>query len=189
MNDILASEPDASRTCWAVPSVVRYDERMGTKRDLETLKGLERRRRLAAELLSQGVRPAEVARWVESSRQSVLRWSRLLEQDGVRGLRRAGRIGRPPILSDRQLEQLAKLLKTEASGAGSPATWNLPRIGAMIQREFGVRLATSSVWRTLQQLGWTGNNTRRVPAHNPAGEIRWKPARWPLRIKALRKDS
>src|SRR5260370_32223005 len=86
--------------------MMRYDESMGTKRDLETLKELEQRRRLAGELLRRGVRPAEGARWVASSRQSVMRWGRLLEQDGLRGLRRAERIGRPPILSDRQLEQL-----------------------------------------------------------------------------------
>src|SRR5439155_1328035 len=91
---------------------------MGTKRDLTTLKELERRRRLAAELLRQGVRPAEVARWVKSSRQSVMRWSRLLEQDGLRGLRRAERIGRPPVLTDPQPKRLAKHLKAGAVAGG-----------------------------------------------------------------------
>ena len=174
-----------------VSSVVRYDARMGTKRDLETLKELERRRRLAAELLRQGVRPAEVARWVVSSRQSVLRWSRLLEQDGLRGLRRAGRIGRPPLLSDRQLEHLAKLLKAGAPAAGQATeTWKLPRIGALIQREFGVHLATSSVWRTLQQLRRGAHGTSRSPPHHAAGAMRWKQTRSPSRSKALRgKDS
>src|SRR2546429_9074047 len=70
--------------------VVRYDESMGTKRDLETLKELEQRRRLAGELLRRGVRAAEVARWGAGSRQSGVRWGRLLEEDGLRGLRRAG---------------------------------------------------------------------------------------------------
>jgi len=54
-----------------VSRVVRYDESVGTKRDLETLKELERRRRLAAELLRQGVRPAEIARVVESTHIGV----------------------------------------------------------------------------------------------------------------------
>jgi len=174
--------------CGPVFRVVRYDERMGTKRDLETLKELEQRRRLAAELLRQGVRPAEIARWVESSRQSVMRWSRLLEQDGLRSLRRAGRIGRPPILTDRQLEQLAKLLKAGSLAAGyATEMWNLPRIGALIQREFGVRLATSSVWRTLQQMGWSVQRpTSRARQHNPAGVMQWKQTRWPFRNKTLR---
>ena len=81
---------------------------MSTKRNPQTLKSLEQRRRLAAELLRRGVRPAEVARWVESSRQSVMRWGRLLERDGLRGLRRAPRFGRPPLLTDRQLEQIGR---------------------------------------------------------------------------------
>ena len=162
-----------------VSRVVRYDESVGTKRDLETLKELERRRRLAAELLRQGVRPAEIARWVESSRQSVMRWSRLLEQDGLRGLRRAGRIGRPPALTDRQLEHLARLLKAGAVAAGyATERWKLPRIGALIQREFGVRLAASSVWRTLQRMGWRLQRpTIRARQQNPAGVMRWKQTR------------
>ena len=151
---------------------------MGTKRDLTTLKELERRRRLAAELLRQGVRPAEVARWVKSSRQSVMRWSRLLEQDGLRGLRRAERVGRPPVLTDPQLKRLAKLLKAGAVAAGyATETWKLPRIAVLIQREFGVRLATSSVWRTLQQLGWSVQHTSRVWQQNPAGLMRSRQTR------------
>jgi len=147
---------------------------MGTKRDPETLKELERRRRLAAELLRQGVRPAEIARWVKSSRQSVVRWSRLLEQDGLRGLRRAGRIGRPPVLTDRQLEHLARLLKAGSLSAGyATERWKLSRIGALIQREFGVRLAASSVWRTLQRMGWRLQRpTIRARQQNPAGVMR-----------------
>jgi transposase len=129
---------------------------MGIKRDRESLKELEQRRRLAAELLRRGVRPAEVARWVESSRQSVMRWSRLLEQDGLRGLRRASRIGRPPVLSERQLEQLTKRLKAGSLAAGYVTEmWTLQRIGTLIQREFRVRLSASSVWRTLQRMGWS----------------------------------
>ena len=112
------------------------------------------RRRLAAELLRRDVRPAEVARWVEVSRQSVMRWSREFEKDGLRGLRRASRIGRPPGLSDRDLEQLAERLKTEPAGSALRShRWTLQRVGALIQREFGVRLAPSSVWRTLQRMG------------------------------------
>jgi transposase len=171
-----------------VSRVVRYEDSMGTKRDLKTLKELERRRRLAAELLRQGVRPAEVARWVESSRQSVTRWSRLLEKDGLRGLRRAGRIGRPPVLTHRQLEQLAKLLKAGSPAAGhATEMWKLPGIGALIQREFGVRLATSSVWRTLQRMGWNVQRpTIRARQLNPSAAMQWKPTRWPSRNKTQR---
>ncbi len=161
---------------------------MGTKRDLKTLKELEQRRRLAVELLRRGVRPAEVARWVGSSRQSVMRWSRLLERDGLRGLWRASRIGRPPILTDRQLEQLAKRLKAESRATEYAAEkWTLPRIGALIQREFGVRLAASSVWRTLQRMGWSVQRpASRARQQNSAAVMQWKQTRWPSLTKASR---
>ena len=152
-------------------------QRMGTKRDLKTLKELERRRRLAAELLRRGVRAAEVARWVESSRQSVMRWSRLLEEDGLRGLRRATRIGRPPRLTDQQLEQLGKRLKA-GSVANASRVWTLPRIRKLLEREFGVRLSISSVWRTLQRMGWSvqraANGTR---PQSSAAMMQWTPSR------------
>jgi transposase len=118
-----------------------------------------------------------VARWVESSRQSVMRWSRLLEQDGLRGLRRAARIGRPPRLTDQQLEQLTKRLKA-GSAATAARVWTLPRIRRLIEREFGVRLSTSSVWRTLQRMGWSvhrpANGAR---AQGLAAVMQWTPAR------------
>jgi len=151
---------------------------MGIKRDRESLKKLEQRRRLAAELLRRGVRPAEVARWVESSRQSVMRWSRSLEKDGLRGLRRAARIGRAPLLSDRKLEQLAKRLKAGSLAAGyATEKWTLRRIGALIEREFEVRLAPSSVRRTLRRMGWSLQRpTSRARQQNPAG-MQWKQTR------------
>jgi transposase len=148
---------------------------MAFKRDRQTLKKLEQRRRLAADLLRRGVKPAEVARWVEASRQSVMRWSRSYELDGLRGLRRASRIGRPPSLSDRNLDELAKRLK-----AGPPATpraagkWTLRRIGRLIEREFGVRMSPSTVWRTLQRMGWRKQPaTPRERQHNPDATMQW----------------
>jgi len=161
---------------------------MGTKRDLESLRELEQRRRLAAELLRRGLRPAEGARRVKSSRQSVLRWERRLEQDGIRGLRRAGRVGRPPVLSDGQLEALAKQLKAGSLAAGyATEMWTLPRIGALIERDFGVRLAPSSVWRTLQRMGWSVQRpASRARQQDPAAIMQWKHKRWPALKKALR---
>jgi transposase len=161
---------------------------MSTKRDLESLQELEQRRRLAADLLRRGLRPAEVARRVDASRQSVLRWGRRLEQDGIRGLRRAGRVGRPPVLTDGQLEALAKQLKAGSLAAGyATEMWTLPRIGALIEREFGVRLAASSVWRTLQRMGWSVQRpASRARQQDPAAVMQWKQKRWPALKKALR---
>ena len=85
-----------------------------------------------------------------------MRWSRQLEEDGLRGLRRSARIGRPPLLTDLNLAQLAKRLNEESQMlAHSTEKWTLQRIGGLIEREFGVRLAASSVCRTLNRIGWS----------------------------------
>jgi len=49
----------------------------GVRRDFVAL---ERRRRRAARLLAQGLRPSEVARQVGVHRQSVSRWARQWER-------------------------------------------------------------------------------------------------------------
>jgi transposase len=47
----------------------------------------------------------------------------------------------------------------------------------LIEREFGVRLAPSSVWRTLRRMGWSLQRpTSRTRQQNPA-VMQWKQTR------------
>ncbi len=64
---------------------------------------LEQRRLRAGRLFARGLRPAEVARQLEVSRQSATVWHHAWEEEGVRGLQRAERMGRPPLLTDQEL--------------------------------------------------------------------------------------
>lgn len=146
----------------------------------QRLKELERRRLRGARLLSTGTHPAEVARQVGVSRQSVMRWERALKQEGVRSLERATAPGRPSRLSDAQLKELAKMLKAGSLAAGyATEMWTLPRIGALIQERFGVKFAQSSVWRTLQRMGWSPQRPARQARQRDEEAIRtWKNKRW-----------
>jgi transposase len=146
----------------------------------QRLKELERRRLRGARLLSSGTHPAEVARQVGVSRQSVMRWDRALKQEGVRSLERATAPGRPSRLSDAQLKELAKMLKAGSLAAGyATEMWTLPRIGALIQERFGVKFAQSSVWRTLQKMGWSPQRPARQARQRDEEAIRtWKNKRW-----------
>jgi transposase len=146
----------------------------------QRLKELERRRLRGARLLSSGTHPAEVARQVGVSRQSVMRWERALKQEGVRSLERATAPGRPSRLSDAQLKELAKMLKAGSLAAGyATEMWTLPRIGALIQERFGVKFAQSSVWRTLQRMGWSPQRPARQARQRDEEAIRtWKNKRW-----------
>jgi transposase len=125
--------------------------------------------------------PAEVARRVGVTRQSVLRWTKLHAKGGMVALRRPKRFGRPPKLDEAQRAALIKVLKSGALAAGfATELWTLPRVGSVIRERFGVELSIPSVWRMLQQLGWS--------VRRPAGRARerderairtWKERRWP----------
>lgn len=152
------------------------------------LKELEKRRKRGMRLLAEGLWPSEVARRVGVTRQSVLRWTKLKDRGGVEALKRPARFGRPPKLDDAQRTELIKALKGGAMAAGFPSElWTLPRIASLIQERFAVELSEPSVWRMLQQLGWS--------VQRPTGQARqrdevaistWKEKRWPAVKKSLR---
>src|ERR1700720_2845662 len=97
----------------------------GVRRDFEAL---ERRRLQAVALLERGLSESEVARRLKVSHTSVNRWARVRDEQGVKGLKQAGRAGRKPRLSAMDLKRLEQgLLKgPEALGYETPL-WTLWR--------------------------------------------------------------
>ena len=125
-------------------------------KDAEVLREMKRRRVKGARMLLRGERPAQVARELGVSRQSVMRWERALAGGGLERVARVGRRGGRFRLSPMQLKELANLLKQGALAAGyDTEIWTLPRIAALIEERFGQRLVISSVWRTLQRMGFS----------------------------------
>jgi transposase len=66
------------------------------KRGVQERAARQARRERAAELFAQGRTPAEVARELDVSRQSVSRWQARWQADGTPGLRTRGPTGRRP---------------------------------------------------------------------------------------------
>lgn len=166
--------------------MVIFEVQMGIE---QRLKDLEKRRKRGMRLLAEGLGPAEVARRVGVTRQSVLRWTKLTEQGGAEALKRPERFGRPPKLDDAQRAELIKTLKGGALAAGfANELWTLPRIASMIKERFGVEFSQPSVWRILQQLGWWSVQRRagRARQRDEAAIRTWKEKRWPAIIKSLR---
>jgi len=149
---------------------------------------LERRRKQGMRLLANGVWPAEVARRVGVSRQSVLRWSKRHAQGGMESLGRPKRFGRPPKLDEAQRAELIKALKVGALAAGfASELWTLPRIAKLIKERFEIALSQPSVWRMLQQLGWSVQRpTGRARQRDEAAIAQWKKKRWPAIKKSPR---
>ena len=157
----------------------------GVRRDFAALR--ERRLRAVA-LLREGMSQAVVAREVGVDRQSVYRWHRTLQGEGRAGLKKAGRAGRRPKLSDEQHEELIVILLDGAEKAGyATGLWTLARVGEVIRSRFGVEYDPSQVWRILRMLGWsTQRPVGRAIERDEEAIARWKRERWPELKKRLR---
>ena len=150
----------------------------GVRRDFVAL---ERRRMKAARLLDKGMSQSEVARRVGAHRQSVSRWEQQRQESGTSGLRKSGRAGRKPRLTDQQREQICRGLERGPEAFGyENGLWTLPRIAALIESECGIAYHPGHVWRLLRQLGWSCQKpTGRALERDEAKIAQWKRKRWP----------
>lgn len=148
---------------------------------------LQRRRLKAGRLLSRGVSQAEVARRGEVSRETVRRWADKLAAGGLVSLRNARKLGRPSGLDDAQRRSLVAALKAGALAQGyATELWTLPRVGRLIEKEFGRRYSDVQVWRILGQLGWSCQRpTGRATQRDERAIQHWKQVRWPALKKTL----
>jgi transposase len=142
---------------------------------------MEQRRLQAARLFGKGVPPAEVARQLGVSRQSATKWQDAWEEEGVRGLKQAERTGRPPLLTDKELNGIRRaLLKGPRAYGWSSELWTLQRVADVIAMETGVRYHIGHVWKMLGRLGWSWQKpARRAIERDEEGIARWVREEWP----------
>lgn len=135
----------------------------------------------AARLLEKGYSQSEVARIVDAHRQSVSQWAAELRTKGRAGLKKAGRAGRKPRLSTRQLRKVEQGLKQGPEALGyETSLWTSARVAHLIQQECGVEYHPGHVWRILRQLGWSCQRpTGRAVERNEDKIRQWKQQRWP----------
>jgi transposase len=101
------------------------------RRDFQAL---ELRRQHAARLFAAGQKTqGAIARLLEVSRQSVMRWYHAWRASGRAGLKAAGRAGRKPRLEPRQLAAVETALRHGSVAAGFTTNlWTLPRVAVVI---------------------------------------------------------
>jgi transposase len=155
------------------------------QRDFE---GLERRRMRAARLFEQGETQASVARRLDVSRTTAMRWARDLEAKGREGLRAAGRAGRKPRLAEEQVHQVEQaLLDGPAAFGYATELWTLPRVAVVIRKLTGVRYHPGHVWRVLRRLGWSRQTpTTRARERDEEAIAHWVKTTWPALKKTPR---
>src|ERR1700686_4110043 len=151
----------------------------GVPRDFEAL---EKRRFQAIQMLQRGLSQSEIARQLRVVRQSVARWVHEYRAQGKSALQKAGRAGRKPRLSEKQRQQLKKLLLTgpERLGYETPL-WTCPRVAHLIEQQFGVRYHEGHVWKLLVRLGWSPQRpVGRARERNQEQIQHWKKKGWPV---------
>jgi len=135
----------------------------------------------AANLLAKGLSQSEVARRVGAHRQSVSKWAAELRAKGLAGLRKAGRAGRKPRLSAKQIKQIERGLKRGPQALGyETSLWTANRVVHLIEQECGVSYHPGHVWKILRRLGWSCQRPAgRALERDEKAVQRWKKERWP----------
>ena len=162
----------------------------GVKRDFEAL---EKRRMEAIGLLRRNeLNQSEVARRLHVCRQTVSRWMDEFRDGGQEALKKAGRAGRKPELTEADRERLEDLLLRgpEKLGYETPL-WTCGRVAHLIEDEFGVAYHPGHVWKILDDLGWSCQRpVGRARERNEEEIRRWRRVRWPaIKKKPSRKGA
>ncbi len=140
-----------------------------------------RKRVKAGRMLLSGKGCTEVALAVGVARQTVYTWKRLLDEGGIDALRGVVDRGRPARLDEQQLAALRKaILQSPTEHGFGTELWTLKRVGAVIERQHGVRFSQVHGWRSLGAMGFNAQKPeKRALEHNEDAVRNWKRSTWP----------
>jgi transposase len=116
-----------------------------------------------------------------------MRWYNAWQESGNKGLDLAEKRGRPPKLSNANLEKLEKeLLRGPQAHGWSTDLWTLPRIAKLIEGLTGVGYHPGHVWRLMRKLGWSLQRpTTRARERDEQAVLEWTKVEWP-KVKKTR---
>lgn len=147
----------------------------------------QRKRVRAGRMLLAGKGAGEVALAVGVARQTVYTWKRVLDEQGIDGLRAMSDGGRPGQLDASAFRWLDTALRQGAQAHGfGTELWTLKRVGAIIKRQFGIAFSDVHVWRILGGMGFSSQKPeRRAIERNEEAVRTWKGKTWPALKKKL----
>src|SRR5260221_6486461 len=116
----------------------------------------EARRFRALELVKKGWTQKDAAEAVGVTPGAVSQWMSAVEEEGADALLSKPRPGRPPELTDADLEALKPMLVAGAESHGFRGdVWTQARIADLILRKFNVAYDLSQIGRIMKRMGWS----------------------------------
>lgn len=107
--------------------------------------------------VEEGESPEDVAQGLGINRRTIYKWLSAYHYGGEQALQAKPIMGRPPKLSGQQMQELARIVRTEnpLQLKFEYALWTLAMVRELIRERFGVRLSEVSVGRIMKRLGFT----------------------------------
>lgn len=106
-------------------------------------------------LVAQGLNCHEVARLLGDSPRTVAYWVNHFIEDGLAGIMEFERPGRPPRLSEDQLDEVDRVLRGSPSEFGLTGNlWDGKTLSAFIKKRWHITLGVRQCQRLFRQLGF-----------------------------------
>lgn len=121
-------------------------------------------------LVAQGFSARQVAQLMGDSPRTVAYWVKNFLEEGLAGLTELERPGRPPRLSDGQMDEIEEALRKSPSGYGLSANlWDGKTLSAFIEKTWGITLGVRQCQRLFRQLGFRLRKPRsQIASADPA---------------------
>jgi len=150
----------------------------------------EIKRLQGGELILDGYDNDEIAEIVGVSASAVQKWRRKLENndEDITCLCRKQGSGKPSLLTEKQKQQLKKIILDGAIKAGYPTErWTSKIVADLIQKTFGITMASRTVRDLLPSLGLSPQMpVVQSHKHDDEEALRWAKQQW-KRLKKKRK--
>ena len=138
------------------PRSVTLEERAALDQQFRSTRSARLRSRIQVILLAveeQMVAP-KIAEITRMSDQSVRRWIKRFNAEGIEGLKDAPRAGRTPTVSATYRRRLLEVVRQRPRSLGQPySIWTLHRLADFMAEECGERISYESVRRYLRSGG------------------------------------
>src|SRR5438477_2853854 len=116
----------------------------------------EARRQRAFELQQMGWKPCRIAEALGGSKAAISQWLCRKKRQGPNAWRTQPRSGRPPKLTQQQLEMIPDMLSQGAEAWGFRGElWTCRRVATILRWQFKVSYHRGHVARLLQHLQWS----------------------------------